>query len=89
MKEKNKIAADPIIASVRACREERGRRFKHDIDAMFEDLRRMEEQSRAQGAIIVESPKQKKAAAVAHMPGSRKAGRRSGFRSIRATKTVG
>jgi len=44
---------DPIVEEVRQARRERSARFKHDIDAMFEDLRRSEEESKARGAKFV------------------------------------
>jgi hypothetical protein len=60
VKERTRIVEDPIVAEVRACRAERARRFKHDIDAMFDDLRRMEAESRSRGATIVEPPARNK-----------------------------
>ena len=51
---------DPIVAEIHAFREKRAKQFKHNIDAMFEDLRRWEERSKAQGAIIVQPPERGK-----------------------------
>lgn len=50
---------DPIVEEVRRARRERSARFKHNIDAMFEDLRRSEEESKARGAKFV-TPKPRK-----------------------------
>ena len=44
---------DPIVEEVRRARRERSARFNHDIDAMFEDLRRSEELSKARGVKFV------------------------------------
>ena len=44
---------DPIVDEIHRYREERSAKFKHNLAAMFEDLRRMEDESRAQGAKFV------------------------------------
>lgn len=44
---------DPIVEEVRRARRERSAKFRHDIDAMFEDLRRGEQESKACGAKFV------------------------------------
>jgi hypothetical protein len=54
---------DPIVEEVRRARRERSARFNHDLDAMFEDLRRSEKQSKARGAKFV-SPKPRKSPAL-------------------------
>ena len=50
---------DPIVEEIHRRRVRRAARFHHDIDAMFDDLRRSEELSKAQGAIFV-TPKPRK-----------------------------
>lgn len=40
---------DPIVEEVHRARQRRAAKFGHDIDAMFDDLKRQEEQSRARG----------------------------------------
>ena len=49
---------DEIIEEIRKVRRQRSARFKHNIDAMFEDLRRSEEESKARGAKFV-TPKRR------------------------------
>jgi hypothetical protein len=44
---------DPIVDEVHRGRENRSTRFKHDLDAMFADLRRSEKESRSRGARFV------------------------------------
>ena len=44
---------DPIVEEIHRRREQRAAKFNHDIDAMFEDLRRSEEESKSQGAKFV------------------------------------
>ena len=51
---------DPIVDEVHRRRTERAAAFKHDLDAMAEDLRRREAQSRAEGAKFVTPPKRKR-----------------------------
>jgi hypothetical protein len=51
---------DPIVDQIHKYRLARAAKFNHDIDAMFADLRRMEEESRAQGAKFVTPPKRRK-----------------------------
>ena len=36
---------DPIIAEVRRVRQEHAARFNYDLDAIFEDIKRMERES--------------------------------------------
>jgi hypothetical protein len=36
---------DPIVEEVRKLREEHAARFNYDVDAIFEDLRRLERES--------------------------------------------
>jgi hypothetical protein len=52
---------DPIIEQVHDIRRQRAAKFKHDIDAMFADLRKQEEAARRQGAKFVTPRKRKKA----------------------------
>lgn len=51
---------DQIVEELHRMREQRAKEFKHDLSAMFEDLRRSEEESKARGAIFV-TPKRRKA----------------------------
>jgi len=51
---------DPIVDEIHRYREERSAKFKHDLSAMFKDLRRMEEESRAQGAKFVTLKRRRK-----------------------------
>lgn len=52
---------DPIVAEIHKRRRRRAARFKHDIDAMFADLRRREELSRKQGASFITPRKRRQA----------------------------
>ena len=53
---------DPVVDEIHRYREERSARFKHDLDAMFKDLRRREAESRKRGVKFVTPRKRKKAA---------------------------
>lgn len=44
---------DPIVDEIHRRREERAAEFKNDLGAMFEDIRRMERESRAAGVRFV------------------------------------
>lgn len=48
---------DPIVEEVRKARDEYARRFNYDVDAMFEDLRRKEEQARREGRRFIDAPR--------------------------------
>ena len=50
---------DPIVEEIHKHRVERAKKFKHDIDAMFDDLLAREEESRQRGVKIV-TPKKRK-----------------------------
>ncbi len=45
----NKSTRDPIVEEVHKNRLKRAKKFKHDVDAMFDDLLAREEQSRRAG----------------------------------------
>lgn len=49
---------DPIVEEIHRRREERAARHGHDIDAMFDELRRREQESRSAGAKFA-APKRK------------------------------
>ncbi len=46
---------DPIVEEVRKIRDEHAARFDYDIDAIFEDLKRREKESRQ--SVITLAPK--------------------------------
>ena len=48
--------ADPIVAEVRAVRDRLAKRFNYNIPAIFEDLRRKDEEYKAQGFEVVQLP---------------------------------
>lgn len=47
---------NPIIAEIRAIREARAKKFNYDLDAMFEDLKKKEEEYKKQGYKFVSLP---------------------------------
>lgn len=47
---------DPIVAEVRSVRDRLAKRFNYDIPAIFEHLRRKEEEYKAQGFEVVQLP---------------------------------
>ncbi|HET6233137.1 MAG TPA: hypothetical protein VFE05_23875 [Longimicrobiaceae bacterium] len=47
---------DPIVEEVRRAREAYAAEFGHDVDAIFADLARKDEEARAKGWIVVEPP---------------------------------
>ena len=51
---------DPIVEEVHRRRERRAARFHHDIDALFEDIRRNEEIARAKGAKFITPSRRKR-----------------------------
>ena len=50
---------DPVVEEVHRCREERAKKFNHDIDAMIKDLQDSEAESRLRGAKFVMPEKRK------------------------------
>ncbi len=50
---------DPVVEEVHRYREERARKFNHDIDAMVKDLQASEAESRQRGVKFV-MPKKRK-----------------------------
>jgi hypothetical protein len=50
---------DSIIEEIHHGRRQWARKFKHDLNAMFEDLRRSEEEAKALAARFVKPRKQK------------------------------
>jgi hypothetical protein len=44
---------DPIVDEIHRRRKQRGAKFKHNIDAMFDDLKRSEAESKARGVKFV------------------------------------
>lgn len=57
----NKSIRDPIIEEIHKNRLKRAQKFKHDVDAMFDDLLEREEQSRRAGVKFTKPPKRGKA----------------------------
>ena len=51
---------DPIVEEIHKHRVERAKKFKHNLDAMFDDLRASEEESRRRGVKIVSFGKRKR-----------------------------
>jgi hypothetical protein len=50
---------DPIIEEIHRGRRQWARKFKRDLGAMFEDLRRSEEEAKARGAKFVRPRKRR------------------------------
>lgn len=56
MTEKRETWVDPSVAEVRAIREAHAKKFNYDVDAIFEDLKRSEEEHRKMGFEYVNFP---------------------------------
>ena len=52
----NKLWTDPIVEEIRQIRREHAARFGYDIEAIFEDLRRGQEEERKKGRRIISRP---------------------------------
>lgn len=52
---------DPIVAEVRATRDAYAKKFNYNLDAMFEDLLKRQEERKKQGYQYVTLPPKKKA----------------------------
>jgi hypothetical protein len=52
----NKLWTDPIVEEIRQIRREHAARFGYDIDAIFEDLRRGQEEERKKGRPVISRP---------------------------------
>ncbi|WP_417909449.1 hypothetical protein [Candidatus Electronema sp. PJ] len=48
--------SDEIIDEVRAMREAHAKKFNFDLDAIYEDIKRSEEEHAARGAKFIEPP---------------------------------
>ncbi len=51
---------DPIVAEIRAVREAHARKFNYDLNAIFEDIKRHEEELRRQGYKFVDLSREAK-----------------------------
>ena len=50
------MADDPIIDELRKHRDEYAKRVNYDLDAMFEDLKKVEEKAKSEGRKCVSLP---------------------------------
>ncbi|MEP0546120.1 MAG: hypothetical protein ABJF88_04255 [Rhodothermales bacterium] len=56
---------DPIVAEIRAVRDAHARTFNYDLDAIFADIKRHEDELRRQGYTFVDRSKEAKQAGAA------------------------
>lgn len=47
---------DPIVEEVRRIRQEYAAEFDYDLEAIFEDVRKHQEEARKAGAVIISAP---------------------------------
>jgi hypothetical protein len=52
---------DPIVEEIHQIRQEIAARFDYDLDAIFQDVLKRQEESRKSGRVIVSPPKKKSA----------------------------
>lgn len=65
---------DPIVDEIHRLREKRSAKFKHNLHAMFADLRRSEKKSKARGAkFVIPKPRKRKTCAIDIPDSTRKA----------------